>query len=300
MEKVFVIIVTYNGMRWYDRCFESLRESSVMVQTIVVDNASIDGSAEYIKAHYPEIHLIESKENVGFGRANNIAMRYALDQGCDFVFLLNQDTWVESDTIAALIDIQKSHPQYGILSPMHIREDRKSLYIQIEDGKTDHGNKLLSDCYFGHLDDIYPFSYINAAAWLLPRSTIEIVGGFDPIFPLYGEDDDYLNRLHFHGLTLGLCPKVRIVHDHQDVPNPLSGGRIRYYQSLIVGFIDPNKPDTFKGYLSYLKRKIIINFLKGNQKEVRQLRKDYQFLLMKESSIQESRSLNKNSGLTWL
>ena len=89
--KLFVIIVTYKGKQWYDRCFTSLRESTLPVQTIVVDNASNDGSVEYIKEHYPEIHLIESEENLGFGKGNNLAIRYAYEHGCDYVFLLNQD-----------------------------------------------------------------------------------------------------------------------------------------------------------------------------------------------------------------
>ena len=79
--KLFVIVVTYKGHQWYDRCFTSLRESELPIQTIVIDNASNDGTVEYIREHFPEIHLIESKENLGFGRANNIGMRYALDHG---------------------------------------------------------------------------------------------------------------------------------------------------------------------------------------------------------------------------
>lgn len=110
--KVFVIIVAFNGKRWYDRCFGSLRLSTIPVQTIVVDNASNDGSVEYIKERFSEIHLIASQENLGFGRANNMAMRYALDHGCDYVFLLNQDAWVETDTFERLIDIHQRHPEY--------------------------------------------------------------------------------------------------------------------------------------------------------------------------------------------
>ena len=72
--KVFVIVVTYKGMQWYDRCFTSLRNSTIPIQTIVVDNASGDGTVEYIKENYPEIMLIESKENLGFGKGNNLAL----------------------------------------------------------------------------------------------------------------------------------------------------------------------------------------------------------------------------------
>ena len=95
--KIFVIIVTYKGNQWYERCFTSLRNSEYPVQTIVIDNASNDGTVEYIRENFPEIYLIESEENLGFGRANNIGMRYALDHGCDYVFLLNQDAWIKPE-----------------------------------------------------------------------------------------------------------------------------------------------------------------------------------------------------------
>lgn len=298
--EVFVIIVTYKGKQWYDRCFGSLRQSTIPVQVIVVDNASDDGTVEYIKEHYPEIILIESKENLGFGRANNMAMRYALDHNCDYVFLLNQDTWIEPNAIEELVRIHEEHPDFGVLSPMHLRSNGKSLYIQIENGRTNHGNKLLADCYFNQLEDVYPFSYVNAAAWLLPRNTLEIVGGFDPIFSHYGEDNDYSNRLQYHGLKLGLCPKVRIVHDHQGSSNPLSGGRMRYYHSLLADFLDPNKKDTIDDYLWYLRRKIILNFLKGKTQEANMLRKDLRFFKGEKTAIKKSRFVNCKKQSSWL
>ena len=300
MKKIFVIIVTYKGKVWYDRCFTSLRQSTIPLQTIVVDNASNDGTVEYIRENYPEIILMENKDNIGFGKANNLAMRYALDHGCDYVFLLNQDTWIEPNAIEELVRIHDLYPEFGILSPMHIRPDKKSLYIQIEDGNKDHGNKLLADCYFDQLEDVYPFVYVNAAAWLIPRNTLETVGGFDPIFSIYGEDDDYMNRLHYHGLKLGLCPKTRIIHDHQEVPNPLLVGRMRYYHSLLVGFLDPNKKDSFRKYLGYLRRKIAINYLKGKVSKAKMLREDLKFLKGQSIAIKNSRNINCKKQPSWL
>ena len=93
MKKIFVVIVTYKGKQWYDKCFQSLRESTIPVQIVVVDNTPGDEDAKYIKTHFPEVHLIKMNENLGFGKANNLGMRYALDNGCDYVFLLNQDAW---------------------------------------------------------------------------------------------------------------------------------------------------------------------------------------------------------------
>jgi len=74
MANIYVIIVTYNAMRWAERCFTSLRQSSVPVTCIVIDNGSTDGTQEYIKAHFPEVDFIQSPDNAGFGKANNIGI----------------------------------------------------------------------------------------------------------------------------------------------------------------------------------------------------------------------------------
>ena len=131
LKSVFVIIVSYKGKQWYDRCFSSLRESSLPIQVVVVDNASDDGSVEYIRLHYPEIHIIESKTNLGFGQANNKGIRYALDNGCDYVFLLNQDAWIEKDSINLLVKTHSLNESYGILSPMHLAPNlrKRAAYL---------------------------------------------------------------------------------------------------------------------------------------------------------------------------
>ena len=104
--------------------------TSVMRVFNVRYNASGDGTVEYIKENYPEIMLIESKENLGFGKGNNLAMRYALDHGCDYVFLLNQDAWLdENDTIEKLVEVAQRHPEYGILSPMHMNINGTGLVM---------------------------------------------------------------------------------------------------------------------------------------------------------------------------
>lgn len=72
--KVFVIVVTYNGRKWYDRCFLSLRESQYPVTTIVIDNASSDDTVDYLTTNYPELIIFASSKNVGFGQANNMGM----------------------------------------------------------------------------------------------------------------------------------------------------------------------------------------------------------------------------------
>ena len=300
--KIFVIIVTDKGHQWYERCFTSLRNSDNPVHTIVIDNASNDGTVEYIHENFPEIHLIESKENLGFGRANNIGMRYALDHGCDYVFLLNQDAWIEPNSISELVKIHQQHPEYGVLSPMHVTADKKALYIEIEDGKIDHANSLLSDCYFQSLKDVYTFKYINAAAWLMTRQTLETVGGFDPIFFLYGEDDNYLHRMEYHGVKLGLAPKIQITHDHQNGErnNSNENRHYRYIQSKLVEYTNILRPRSTRGYLRYLYRKLLVGLFLFNKQSITQYVEEIRLLHKCKIQIQNSRKINSTKQSSWL
>lgn len=301
--KIFVIIVTYNGKQWYDRCFTSLRHSTIPVQTIVVDNASNDGTVEYIKEHFPEIILIESQENLGFGKANNLAMRYALDHDCDYVFLLNQDTWLsELDAIEKLVTIAEQHPEYGILSPLHVRADGKTLGMMLEYRNNTTSMAILSDMLQGDIKAIYSTNYINAAAWLLSRNTLEVVGGFDPIFQHYEEDDDYLNRVHFHGMKIGVCPSIRLVHDHIDIANPFDekNARYRHEQSLLVELMDINKQSAIGLQIRYLIRKMLLLFLLGKWSMLRTMWLDLFYIFRMRKAIKQNRLQNSQKEASWL
>lgn len=299
MDSIFVIVVTYNGMEWYERCFSSFRMSSIPVTTIAVDNDSQDGTVDYIQREFPEIVVIKSPENLGFGKANNIGIRYALDHGADYVFLLNQDAWIDSDALEKLITIHHNNPEYGLLSPMHLNVDRTGLVMKYFCMQSNN-EKLITDLYFDRVADIYETTYIHAAAWLLPRHTLLTIGGFDPIFFHYAEDDDYLNRLRFHGVKIGVCPSVRIVHDHHD--HPLSQDSIRYHhnQTLLAKYMDLNHSFSWHSYLFYYFRKIVRSVLNPMPHRIKDLFQDIIFLLKNARTINKHRKRNLEIGETWL
>lgn len=302
---LFVIIVTYKGQRWYERCFGSLLKSDMPINVVVVDNASNDGTIEYIRTHYPEFYLIESKENLGFGRANNIGIRYALAQGCDYVFLLNQDAWVRPDTFSELIRIHQLHTEYGLLSPMHLTADESHIENGVLQYVDDHritNSKLLEDLYFNRLADVYPTIYINAAAWLLPRKTIEKIGGFDPIYYHYSEDDDYLNRARFHKIKIGICPQVRIVHDSVRSNQVYSRQQliVRHHQELLVFCTDPNRHIRVAHRVLFLYRKGIFKSIRGDIRLARQMFKDAQYLWRMRKRIKLSQDTNAQVQPSWL
>lgn len=290
-------------MRWYDKCFSSLRESTIPVQIIVVDNTPGDDDANYIREHYPEIHLIKTEENLGFGKANNLGMRYALDHGCDYVFLLNQDTWlIEHDLFSKLIDIAEQHSEYGIISPMHVFPDGETINMVLENATNTTSIALCTDLYKNDLKLIYDTNYINAAAWLLPRKTLKIVGGFDPIYQHYEEDDDYINRVIFHNLKIGLCPHLKIVHDHQTMTNPFEKSKEYYhhYQELLVALTNPNQDNTTYRYMRYFFRKYLFALIRFNFFETKHWRKELTFVWTHKTIINKSRKQNKKNEASWL
>lgn len=301
--KIFVIVVTYKGQQWYDRCFTSLRESRMPVETIVVDNGN-DGSIEYLQEHFPEITILPNTENLGFGRANNLGMRYALDHGADYVFLLNQDAWIFPDTMEQLVAAADANPEYGIVAPVQCnKEQTKALdgVIQFLINPDNVNRALFSDLMMGTIKDIYPVAEINAAAWLLPRKTLEIVGGFDPIFLHYGEDWNYLSRVLYHGLKVGLMPKVHVVHDCVDRVEQKKGYSMTFDKWLLQRATDITYPDeNVDKMIAHYRRMAWVKLLTFHKATFRENKGAYHYLLAHKKEIEFSRQENKEKKANWL
>ena len=214
MQKIYAIVITYNGLCWIDRCFQSLLHSTQPVEVLAIDNASTDGTPEKIKQRFPEVTVIEIGQNLGFGKANNIGFKIAVENDAEFVFLLNQDAWVKSQTIGNLVAIARKKPEYGILSPIHLNGSGNAIDRNFQNYLgAEFVPNLISDMYLDNLKDVYPSKYANAAAWLISRKCLDTIGGFDPLFKHYGEDDDYIARMMQSGLKLGIVPHSVIFHD---------------------------------------------------------------------------------------
>lgn len=203
-QKVVVIIVTYNGSKWLNKCLQSLQQSVLPISVIAVDNASTDNSVQILK-QFSFVEVIQSETNLGFGKANNIGIKKALEENFDYCFLLNQDTWIETDTIQNLVKVAEQNQKFGIISPMHFSPDEVSL-----DANFEMYWKRKTSSISSEVDEV-PF--VNAAAWLLSRKVIEKVGYFEPMFDHYGEDRNYADRVHYHGFKTVIVQNSKIYHD---------------------------------------------------------------------------------------
>jgi len=208
---ITVVVVAYNGLGLLEQCLESLLHSDCPLEIIVVDNGSDDGTTCYV-SNLEGIQLLRLHENLGFGRANNKGMQYALRNGADYVMLLNQDAYVDSHTIGTLVGVMERHRDFGIASPIHFMGTKDNLDKKFAFYLGAYSPKLLFDMWRGGIEEIYPVDFVNAAAWLIRRECLESVGGFDPLFFMYGEDEDYCRRARYHGFRVGVVPRACAYH----------------------------------------------------------------------------------------
>lgn len=214
--KILVIVVTYNGMRWADRCFGSLSMSGVPTDVIAIDNGSTDGTPEYISENFPQVKIVATGENHGFGRANNIGLRYALEHGYEYVYLLNQDAWIFPDTFGTLIEAMEADRSYGIMSPMQM-----AACIDRPDPRFERWCPKAAlrdvDSRF-RKGKVYGVKFVMAAHWMISRECLENVGGFSPAFTHYGEDDNLVHRAIYKGYRIGIHSGTKAVHDREMRP----------------------------------------------------------------------------------
>ncbi len=205
--KTLAIVISYNFMPWIDRCLPSLLASVEHTDILVIDNGSSDETIAVIRERYPQVQLIANGHNLGFGAANNIGLQVALDKGYSGVLLINQDAWIESNTLRQLVEVSLRYSQYGIITPKHLTGDGSKL---------DPGFASYVNHY--HADGIVNVPFINAAIWYIPIVIIKKVGMFAPLFYHYGEDKDYVNRIHYFGYQIGYVTTAIGYHDRAERP----------------------------------------------------------------------------------
>lgn len=242
--KVLVIIVTYNGMKWIEHCLSSLRQSTHPITTIVIDNNSIDGTPQYIKEHFPEVILEIKKENLGFGQANNVGMRYALDNGFDYVLLLNQDAYLQPTAIEEMLKVSNGKDLY---SPLHLSGDGKRMDWFFKESLRMADNDLLDDLIINHAPaPTYEVGEVCAACWSMPISMLRTVGGFNPLFFHYGEDSNYYTRLQYHQLKTIVVPAAHVWHDRGKFGNSAVHDKLLVRNRVYISLCNPG--------LSFLRR----------------------------------------------
>jgi len=208
IKSLSVLIVNYNSGAYAVDCIRSLlQQQSLALEVIVVDNASQDNSIELLnEAFGKKITLIKSKENLGFGRANNLAASKATGE---YLLLLNPDTIISGPhDLSELIQFLEVHPEAGMVGPA-IEEPRKGKDV-LPRYRYPASRKLKYTNTFKNLPG--EIAWILGACMLIKRGFYEEIAGFDPDYFLYGEDADICLRIRQHGYQIGYCDSVKIMH----------------------------------------------------------------------------------------
>lgn len=209
MPKVYIIILNWNGLKDTLECLESVyRLDYPNFEVIVVDNSSSDASVDTIRRKYPQVFLIENNQNLGFTGGNNVAMKCAMGLGADYVWLLNNDTVVEPDSLAKLVDEAERSSDIGLVSPViyHYDSPDKVQFMGAYVDFNHFSNTNVVDAM--ELKD--HLQQRNIVLWgtalLIKRNVIETVGYLSEKYFAYLEDCDYAYR----ALKANYCASVRL------------------------------------------------------------------------------------------
>jgi GT2 family glycosyltransferase len=224
---VSVVIVTYNSRDDMDACLASIHAHTrgVSYETIVVDNASSDGSAEFVREAHPETRVIENATNIGLSGAVNKGVAASTGR---FVMALNPDARLRDDVLSELACYLREHDDAGVAAPQILDDDgtlqlscrafpshataifsRYSLATRLFPGNRYSREYLMSD--FAH-DEIRDVDWVSGAAMMFPRAVFDRVGGWDAGFFMFNEDVDFCRRVHDAGLRVVYDPRVAVYH----------------------------------------------------------------------------------------
>lgn len=217
--KVFIIILNWNGLKDTLECLESVFKLDYPnFEVIVVDNGSTDNSVEVIRKAYPQVILIENKENLGYAEGNNVGIRYALKHGADYVWLLNNDTVVDADSLTKLVMAAEKSPDIGLVSPVIYYYDEPDK-IQFCGSYIDWKNHII--VYPENRNSILNVDHEfitgkNVCLWgtalLIRRNLIENIGTLEEKYFAYWEDTEYSVRSMRAGYRNIIEPSAKVYH----------------------------------------------------------------------------------------
>jgi GT2 family glycosyltransferase len=208
-----VIILNFNGKEYLPKCLGSLkRQTYSETEVILVDNASIDGSVQYVQKNFPWVKIVQNSRNIGFAEGNDEGANYASG---DYLVFLNYDTEVDSKWLERLIEAAETYPDVAVCGSKILDMERRDI-IQEVGGLCDAYGFSLSRGW-GEIDrhqykEIIETFYVSGASLLIKKKIAEKIGLFDPKYFFNQEDVDVCWRAHLVGYKVVVNPLSIIYH----------------------------------------------------------------------------------------
>lgn len=214
---VAIIVLNWNNWPVTVECLESLRRVSYPNRRVLlVDNGSSDGSEKILRERFPQLELIQTGANLGYAGGNNAGLRRALEQGADYLCLLNNDVVVEPDFLEPLVAAMEADAHLGIVGGLQCRYDDRRI-IQTSGAYFSFYTARVHNANAGEVDEGQcsrpkPADFICGACLLARASLARAIGLLDERFFLVAEDADWCLRARRAGWAVGYVPGSKIYH----------------------------------------------------------------------------------------
>ena len=216
--KVGAVILNYNGKALAERCVRSLLDSRYAdLHILVVDNASTDGSAEYLRSLFPGIHILECAKNLGITGGRNRGLREAVSRGCDYVLSLDNDAYVDARLIDELIAVAEADPRIGVVGPKVYLDDGSGR-LQCAGGRITYTQNVSSERGGGEFDrgqydKVEAVGYFPGFGFMARREVFERLHFLDDRLSGWGHDDtDFCLRAAQSGYGVVYVPRAVMWH----------------------------------------------------------------------------------------
>lgn len=217
---VFIVVLNWNGKDDTFECLRSLQKLDYPnFEIVVVDNGSTDGSEEVIRSSFPAAHFIQTGRNLGYAGGNNVGIKHALSLGADYVWLLNNDTTVDSNALTALVDMAMSDSEIAFVGSKIYLYDRPDVIwyaggtIDLPDGgRTAHPGGGQKDT--GQFDAVSDVGYVTGCSLLVRRGVIATIGLLPEEYFLYFEETDWNLAAQRKGYRTVMAPTSHVWHKH--------------------------------------------------------------------------------------
>jgi GT2 family glycosyltransferase len=260
-----VVIVSWNTRELLRACLGSVFETAagLKLEVFVVDNASTDESAPMVRKHFPQVRLIENKNNLGFAAANNQVFPQC---SADLILLLNSDTIVVGNTLKLLVDFIRANPTAGAVGPrlLHPRLKLRVLGCGFQPTLWREFNhqfglswlfpktRLFRGIYLFvkvHDDRVREVEWISGAAMLVRKSVIQQVGDLSERWFMYAEDMEWCRRMLIGGWKLYSVPDAIVEHHLSASTKQSEGGHTLSISAGRSYFVYSQKPSALKLFL---------------------------------------------------
>jgi GT2 family glycosyltransferase len=214
---VVAIVVNWNGRELLEPCISTLLASTYPnLSVVVVDNASTDGSQDFVRSHFPTVRLLANDRNLRFAGGANTGVRLALDENADYVLVLNNDTEMAPETVAALVAAARERPRAAFLGPMIYYADAPTT-IWSFGGKVSYwtGNIRhvgIREVDRGQYAQVLDVDYLTGCALMGSTAAIRAIGLMDEDYYMYNEDTDWCVRARELGYSVLAVPGAKVWH----------------------------------------------------------------------------------------